>query len=107
MSPVRGGGWTNSPRRAELPPNWRKIRTVILKRDGHRCTHIQDGQRCEAKATDVDHVNGRHNHAPSNLTSLCSPHHLAKTAAESVAARATARAARLRPAERHPGLRPE
>jgi len=96
-------GWASSNRRTELPPNWHKLRAVILRRDGHRCTHHDNGRRCEAKATDVDHIGDRHNHQPDNLTSLCHPHHATKTLREAAAGRA-ARSNR-RPEQRHPGLR--
>jgi len=99
-------GWATSNRRNELPPGWHKLRAVILRRDGHRCTHTDDnGRRCQARATDVDHIAGRHNHHPTNLTALCGPHHARKSSAEGNAARAELARLRLRPAEPHPGLR--
>jgi 5-methylcytosine-specific restriction protein A len=65
---------------------WRKIRARILRRDGHRCTFaLNDGTRCGATATEVDHIielaDGGTDH-PSNLRAACHPHHAAKTTAE-------------------------
>lgn len=99
------GGWSDSNRRAELPPNWAsEIRPRILERDGYRCTAIlrNNGRRCPDKATDVDHVGDRHDHCDENLASLCEWHHDRKSSAEGNAARK--RISSRRPPERHPGL---
>jgi len=78
--------WTR-PR--PLPPGWRRLRASILKRDGYRCVE------CGAPATEVHHIVDRAlggTDHPSNLESLCAPHHQART----VAAAARARKARRR-----------
>ena len=64
-------------------PQWRKIRLDVLKRDGFQCRAINavTNQRCTAKATDVDHIDGPSND-PSNLAALCAYHHRRKTSAE-------------------------
>lgn len=82
---------------------WKKLRLTILERDGHRCTH----PGCRAPATEVDHILEHHRGGtdhPTNLTSLCRPHHATKTAADANTARWAKQSTR-RPPERHPGLR--
>lgn len=84
-------------------PAWRKLRLLILKRDGYRCAI----PGCEQRADQVDHIRPHSlggSDDPSNLASLCDYHHSRKTAAEGHAARARIQAARLRPTEKHPGL---
>lgn len=94
------GGWAGSTRKSRLPRGWAGLRARILARDGHRCTRLEDGQRCTQHATDVDHIDRGAGDYPANLASLCSWHHAQKTAAEGNAARTRTR----RPAEPHPGL---
>lgn len=64
-------------------PQWRKIRLDVLKAAGFQCTatNAVTNQRCTAKATDVDHIDGASND-PSNLAALCAYHHRRKTSAE-------------------------
>lgn len=85
--PANAKPWAGSTRRATLPPGWPIIRARILDRDGHRCTWVEDGQRCVAVATEVDHVNDREDHGDGNLRSLCEPHHAQRTAAQANEAR--------------------
>lgn len=67
---------------------WRKLRLVILKRDGYRC------QPCRRKglltaATQVDHIVPKAKLGtdhPSNLQAICDSCHEAKTAADNGAA---------------------
>lgn len=75
--------WLGSDRKERLPPDWPKIRKRILKRDGHRCRWTIAGHRCEARATDVDHIVPGDDHSDDNLQSLCGPHHLRKTGRDS------------------------
>jgi 5-methylcytosine-specific restriction protein A len=97
------GGWADSNRRAELPPNWAtEIRPAILARDNHRCQHLDHGHRCGRPASDVDHIRRGTDHSPENLQALCADHHAAKTSREGNAARWAG--PRRRPTERHPGL---
>jgi len=59
--------------------HWRRIRDVILLRDGHRCQMtMPNGERCGATATDVNHKVRRADaprgfpiDAPSNLEAAC------------------------------------
>ena len=99
--------WEGSNRRAELPPNWQKIRKRVLRRDGYQCRYVsQTGARCRDLATDVDHVGHKMNHELENLQALCSFHHSKKTGAQGSAASTAARReidARWRRAESHPG----
>ena len=88
--------WATSTRKYRLPRDWHKIRARILKLDGYRCCWVEAGQRCTARATDVDHVVRGDDHRDENLQSLCVPHHRRKTAAEIPRAK--------RPPEKHPGL---
>lgn len=101
------GQWSGSNRRSRLPKDWPKIRNRVLKRDQHTCTHIDDGIRCSERATEVDHIRPGDDHRESNLRSLCSDHHQAKSSAEGGAALAAQRRrhnARFRRTETHPGL---
>lgn len=97
------GGWADSHRRTELPPNWNtEIRPAILQRDRHRCRWREHGTVCGKPANQVDHIKAGNDHRPENLQALCAEHHAAKSSAEGNTARWTER--RQRPAERHPGL---
>ncbi len=102
------GQWEGSDRRDELPPGWRTIiRPRILRRDGYRCTWVTEGERCEAQATDVDHIDRGNDHRDENLASVCAWHHGRKSSAEGLAARAARaryRPTNRRPSEAHPGL---
>ncbi|MFV8233066.1 HNH endonuclease [Mycolicibacterium fortuitum] len=93
--------WYSSDRRNGLPKNWPALRKRILERDNHLC-QIQ-GPRCLVAASDVDHIQRGNDHAEDNLQSACSPCHLDKTSAESVARRKQLREARYRRPDRHPG----
>lgn len=97
-------GWETSNRHADLPPDWRRLRRLILERDEHRCTWLTDGERCTEPATDVDHIMRGDDHQPTNLRALCHWHHARKSASEGNAARRRFNA--RRPADPHPGLMP-
>ena len=91
-----------------LPREWHRLRGHILKRDGHQCTVMENGQRCPAKATDVDHtvpVSQGGTDADDNLRAMCREHHNRKTAAEANAANPKAIPQR-RASESHPGIVP-
>lgn len=75
--------WESSTRRARLPGNWNTLRAAALRRDRHRC------RTCGAPATEVDHIARGDDHRLTNLQSLCSPCHQAKTTAEATEARTT------------------
>jgi 5-methylcytosine-specific restriction protein A len=97
------GQWKGSNRRAELPADWETaIRPRILARDGYQCTWIEDGVRCTARATDVDHIGDKHDHSDENLRGICDWHHKKRTAAQGNAARK--RVPEKRRPEPHPGL---
>ena len=103
--------WEGSTRRERLPADWSAIRKRVLRRDGHRCTHTDNGIRCSARATDVDHIIAGDDHSEHNLRSLCSDHHRAKSAREGydamrrmVRARRAAADKKFRRTEEHPGL---
>lgn len=97
------GGWQGSNRRAELPSDWdSRIRPFVLERDGHQCTLTDDGVRCTYRATDVDHIGDKNDHAPANLRAICTWHHRRRSSAQGNAARK--RVPEKRPPERHPGL---
>ena len=57
-----------------------KLRKHILARDGHQCTHIQDGKRCTATHfLQVDHIKPKFlggTNKPENLRTLCQAHNL-------------------------------
>lgn len=100
--------WSGSDRRSRLPADWVRIRARILKRDGYRCTHLDDlGERCAEPASDVDHVLRGDDHRDVNLTSLCGWHHRQKSSREGAAAKAAnwrRQNAKFRRTEEHPGL---
>ena len=102
--------WHTSEHRSELPPNWSAIRRAVLERDKHRCRWMTKDGPCRAPATDVDHIRRGEDHALGNLRGLCGYHHAWKTARESAAERARARAKLLSPDHpgsrgKHPGLK--
>jgi len=101
------GGWGDSDRRSELPPDWPKIREERLKKDDYRCTwRLPSGARCPRAATDVDHrdQSKSDDHSQGNLQSLCGHHHAKKTAMEGFRGRRKGRGPRRQP-EAHPGIR--
>lgn len=96
--------WQGSNRRAELPPDWNKIRGAVLKRDGYRCTVIRydTGMRCmETVELEVDHLGSKFDHSLGNLAAKCSHHHAQHTGKQSAAGR-TRRPPRRRPEGDHP-----
>lgn len=56
---------------------WRRLRLLILERDGYRCQiPLHDGRLCSAPATHVDHIVPRKyggTEAVSNLRAACQP----------------------------------
>jgi 5-methylcytosine-specific restriction enzyme A len=55
---------------------WKRLRLVILSRDGYRCTiPLKDGSACPRPATQVDHIRpiseGGAPYDPSNLRAAC------------------------------------
>lgn len=82
-SKKRTGWGAKSGLTYQQSPQWRKIRLDVLKAAGFQCmaTNAVTNQRCTAKATDVDHIDGPSND-PSNLAALCAYHHRRKTSAE-------------------------
>lgn len=98
------GRWVGSRRKQALPRGWPRLRRRVLERDGHACTWRENGVRCGALATEVDHITPGHNHGMGNLRALCRAHHAVKSSREGVAALARRAALRRRPPEHHPGM---
>lgn len=115
------GGWQNSTRGTQLPPNWRtEIRPAVLTRDGHHCAWLDDHpdtdggfadylagnyqphQRCNARGADVDHVNDPHDHSIDNCRTLCDWHHNRRSSRQGNTAQR--RPNTQLPREPHPGL---
>lgn len=100
--------WQNSSRRDRLPSNWPQIRKRILRRDGKVCQwRLEDGGKCLAPATDVDHIRAGDDHSDGNLRSLCYDHHKFKSSQEGAQALAKKRrqiSKRFVRSEDHPGL---
>lgn len=98
------GGWANSERRAELPPDWKTvIRPAVIKRDKGKCRWPRpNGGICGAPGNQVDHKGDRLDHRIEALQLLCERHHNAKSSQQGVEARA--KVSNRRPKERHPGL---
>lgn len=94
-----------SPRAARLPPDWRRRRAHVLRRDGYRC-QARDylGALCGEPANQCDHMVRGDDHSLANLQALCEWHHRRKTAQEGGRASARARVPREREPERHPGF---
>lgn len=89
--------WQSSTRSRRLPPNWRTIRTRILRRDQHTCRLRLPG--CTELATQVDHIQPGDDHSPDNLRASC-----AHCNARANIATRPKPASRKRPTEPHPGL---
>jgi 5-methylcytosine-specific restriction protein A len=96
------GGWQGSDRKSRLPSNWTELRLRVLRRDGYRCQHrdAPGAPPCGVRGSDVDHKTPGDNHSMSNLQTLCTAHHRAKSSREGVEARRS----RFRDPEPHPGL---
>lgn len=61
-------GWKGGSTRA-----WRRIRTIVLKRDGYVC-QLQIEGTCVHRADSVHHVLGkRHGDDPAHLLASCTP----------------------------------
>ena len=95
--------WDSSNRKSRLPANWNHLRSLVLRRDSHRCQIGDEG--CRTIATDVDHIVAGDNHAPENLQAACSRCHNRKSSREGNTARRKKAERRFRPVERHPGSR--
>lgn len=99
--------WKGSNRRERLPSDWDRRRKKRLKYDGYRCTYRNVyGERCKARATDVDHHERGDDHSHENLRSLCEWHHDRKSAQEGAEARAAkieAKVKKFTHTEPHPG----
>ena len=100
----RPNPWAGSTRKESLPVDWERLRRACFKRDGHRCTWIENGQRCPEPATDCDHINDREDHSLRNLRSLCSDHHLRRTSKQAHEARKALKALGRLPEEPQPGI---
>lgn len=90
--------WETSNRRASLPPDWRKIRARILRRDPI-CRLAYD-DICEGRSVEVDHIGEANDHRPHMLRGVCSPCHKRRTQEQAQAARPQ----RDRPKPSHPGV---
>jgi 5-methylcytosine-specific restriction enzyme A len=96
--------WLTSDRASRLPPNWEsQIVPRILGRDNRRCQLRWPG--CQVEATEVDHKIRGDNHDDKNLQAVCERCHARKSAREGNEAKRRLKELRLRPPERHPGLR--
>jgi 5-methylcytosine-specific restriction protein A len=91
--------WSDSTRRARLPPDWPSRRARVLVRDPvcRLC-----GQQ---PSTEVDHIVPGDNHDLTNLQGVCTACHQTKSSREGGHASALRRPSRTRPPEPHPGLR--
>ncbi|WP_115410961.1 HNH endonuclease [Nocardia farcinica] len=95
--------WHSSDRSQRLPANWPSLRIQVLRRDRWKCQIALRG--CLRKATEVDHITPGDNHSTDNLRAACSMCHAKKSSAEGLARRRELRSRRIRPTERHPGMR--
>jgi 5-methylcytosine-specific restriction endonuclease McrA len=74
--------WLGSDRKSRLPADWPRRRLRIIRRHGGIC-HVCE----EPGATEVDHLVAGDDHRDANLAPIHRACHLAKSAAEGVAAR--------------------
>lgn len=74
--------WRNSERRGELTAEFYRLRPPVLEGAGFRCQRRVLGERCTARATDVDHIVAGGPDVLANLEALCAPHHRQKTGSE-------------------------
>lgn len=96
-------GWETSNRASRLPSNWQALRLRVLRRDRYSCqVKDQHGIKCNAVASEVDHVEAGDDHSMRNLRAICRTHHGQKTSAEGHAAWNAKRIPRRRPQETHP-----
>lgn len=95
---------SKSARTSPLPRDWKRIRAAVLERDGWRCTEVRGdtGRRCDARATDVDHMGDPDDHRLCMLRSLCAHHHRRVTGRQGGGA--VRKRAKVE-TPRHPGLR--
>jgi 5-methylcytosine-specific restriction enzyme A len=95
--------WTTT---YQVPKDWPHRRNTIFKRAGRQCEVVTNGVRCDAVATQVDHIiplaeGGTHD--LTNLAAICAGCHKVKSKTERL--RGIARQPRERRApEKHPGL---
>jgi 5-methylcytosine-specific restriction protein A len=72
--------WSDSARNRRRPGNWKRIRGIVIRRDGFACV------KCGSLGPlEVDHilpVAKGGSWEPTNLQTLCSPCHKEKTLAE-------------------------
>lgn len=104
------GSWSTSNRRQTLPPNWPQLRRECLRRDDYKCQWPTGAGICGAYANQCDHVIPSGPDTLDNLRALCHGHHKVKSSSEGGRALGQIRkqiaAAKRRPAEPHPGLKP-
>jgi 5-methylcytosine-specific restriction protein A len=89
--PEHQRSFASSTYRRGRPLQWERVRRGILRRDHGLCVAmLPSGQRCGARANQVDHIVPRSaggSDEMANLQSLCLFHHQQKTAVEANAAR--------------------
>ena len=94
---------TNNGRRPYDDPRWKKMRKLVLERDGYRC-QLQCSPKCKGDATEVDHIvsvsDGGAWLDPANLVAACKSCNISKRNSE-VAARARGVRAGTHPSLRH------
>ncbi|MCA4996271.1 HNH endonuclease [Tsukamurella tyrosinosolvens] len=97
--------WPNGGDSRTSTPQWRRIRTQCIARDGNQCSRCgADGTYTPLECDHIINVARGGTDTLDNATMLCGPCHATKTRDESVAG-LRARAARGRhPSDKHPGL---
>lgn len=100
-------GLSGSRRVSPLPPDWKRLRQVVLERDGFQCVFVvPEGYRCPNRATDVDHIEPGGADELWNLRSLCGLHHRRITSSQAgrrVHKRKSLAHPLRRQGEKHPG----
>ena len=74
--------WETSDRKSRLPGDWIRRRQEVFKIHGRQCYVVEDGHRCTAESTEVDHVSAGDDHSMENLRPICHRHHKGKSSSE-------------------------
>jgi len=97
--------WETSTRAKRLPKNWPQLKAATKKRARGKCEAATHVPECTGIGAECDHRDRGDDHSLANLQWLSTPCHKAKSSQENAEANRRRAGMRLRPQERHPGLR--
>lgn len=92
-----------SSNRPPLPPDWKKRRAFVFRRDRKTCRLAYE-DICEGAATEVDHIGDNDDHRTHNLRAVCHACHAERTKQQAAEALRAAWANTRVPRPKHPGL---